>query len=249
MISVIIATKNGAYFIRKAVSSVINQTTNDIEIVIVSDGSTDKTVEIIKELMNEHSKVKLLELKENIGPGLARDRAIREAQGEYIAILDHDDEWISREKLEIQRNFLAINPEYSIVGSSQIELSFTDGSKKIFLHNKNDAEIRNKCLMRNQFVTSSIMFRKSDYLKVGGFSNLRQGEDFELGLKLLIMGKGANLDGCDTRYFVSPNGAHRSNKFGMNLSVLKTVLKLGSKFPKFYFAILKSLIRLSLSFF
>ncbi len=251
MISVIIPTKNGGSYLQRAIASVEKQIGAVFEIIVISDGSTDNTVETARRLASNIKSMRVIELADNIGPGLARDKAIRESAGEFIALLDNDDEWISGEKLSVQLKFLNENKDYTIVGSLEAELVKTDAvtheSPIIYRTTADDADIRKHCLQRNQFITSSMMFRRSDYIQVGGFSDLRQGEDYELNLRLLRIGKGANLDHCIIRYYISETGAHRSNKKGMNLSVLSTIKKNKRNFPNYYLGLLKAYLRLLLN--
>lgn len=121
MISVIIATKNGGKFLGKAVESVQKQTFSDIEIIIISDGSTDNTAEVARQMAVKDARVRVIENATNKGPGLARDQGIKEARGNYIAFIDDDDVWLSAEKLAVQKKYLDEHPEIDVVGASRIE--------------------------------------------------------------------------------------------------------------------------------
>lgn len=95
-VSVILTAYNEEKYIRKAIESVINQTLEDIEFIIVDDGSTDTTLDIINEFSDERIKVIT---HDNIGPGASRNRAMKVARGEYIAFIDGDD-WFDLNALE-----------------------------------------------------------------------------------------------------------------------------------------------------
>ena len=90
-VSVITATYNHAHFLARSIQSVLNQTYEDFELIIVDDGSTDDTEKVVKNLSNE--KVKYIKHQKNQGASVARNTGIRSAKGDYIAILDADDEW------------------------------------------------------------------------------------------------------------------------------------------------------------
>lgn len=96
-ISVIIPAYNTEKYIAKAIKSVLQQTIDNLEIIIVDDASSDWTVAIAKSFTN--SRVKVLVNSENMGAAAARNRAIREANGKWIAVLDADD-WYAPERLE-----------------------------------------------------------------------------------------------------------------------------------------------------
>lgn len=101
MISIILPTYNRARTIKRAVISVLEQTYEDLELLIIDDGSTDNTKEIVSQIKD--ARVRYIELEQNHGACKARNRGITEAMGEYIAFQDSDDEWLP-EKLEKQLN-------------------------------------------------------------------------------------------------------------------------------------------------
>jgi glycosyltransferase involved in cell wall biosynthesis len=102
LISVVIPAYNREHCVRQAVDSVLAQNFGDLELIVVDDGSTDGTVEILK---SYGDKIRLI-CQKNAGAGAARNTAIRAARGKYIAFLDSDDRWLP-EKLEVQMNFIA----------------------------------------------------------------------------------------------------------------------------------------------
>jgi succinoglycan biosynthesis protein ExoO len=95
-VSVIIPAYNTEAYIQKAINSALEQTLNDIEVIVVDDGSSDKTVEVAKSFTDQ--RLKVIVNQKNLGPGSARNRALRAAKGEWIAVLDSDD-WYAPERL------------------------------------------------------------------------------------------------------------------------------------------------------
>jgi glycosyltransferase involved in cell wall biosynthesis len=93
-VSVVIPLYNAEKFIRACVDSVLNQTLKNVEVVIVDDCSTDGSLALCRELYGNNERVRIFQQPKNGGPGAARNRGVREAQGEYIAFLDSDDEMI-----------------------------------------------------------------------------------------------------------------------------------------------------------
>lgn len=114
-VSVIIPTYNRSHFIGEAINSVLAQDIKDcnIEIIVVDDGSTDNTREVVKEFGN---KVRYI-FQENQGAGAARNRGIEEANGEWISFLDSDDRWLPY-KLSLQFKVLEAFPNYKAVHSN-----------------------------------------------------------------------------------------------------------------------------------
>lgn len=247
MISIIIATKNGGKFLKRSIASIETQTEKDYEVIVISDGSTDNTPDIVREMQLTRPWLKLIELNKNIGPGLARDIGIRESIGEYVAIIDDDDEWIDPDKISLQKEFLNKNTEYVLVGSKETDFVNEDGTL-LFTYQPEfeDKKIRQKILLENQFITSSVMFRKDSYIKSGGFSPMYLAEDYDLWMKMMKLGKVANLDNCKTRYYTRKSGAHRSNATNMNKVIINLVKKYKCDFPKFWLAIIKAYLRLVL---
>lgn len=102
LVSVIIPTYNCPHFLREAVDSALNQTYSNREVIIVDDGSTDNTPEVVREYGDRVRYIR----QNNSGTAAARNTGIRNAKGELIAFLDHDDVWLPR-KLELQVPYLA----------------------------------------------------------------------------------------------------------------------------------------------
>ncbi|MHC5937829.1 glycosyltransferase family 2 protein [Nostoc sp.] len=96
-VSVIIPAYNTEAYIAKAIESALNQTLTDIEVIMVDDGSSDQTVEVAKSFTDQ--RLKVIVNQQNLGVSAARNRALRAAQGKWIAILDSDD-WYAPERLE-----------------------------------------------------------------------------------------------------------------------------------------------------
>ncbi len=99
-VSVILTAFNEERFIENAIESVLNQTLNDFEIIVVNDGSTDNTLDIIENF--DDSRLKLIN-HENMGPGASRNKALEKVVGEYVMYLDGDD-WYHPQALEISYN-------------------------------------------------------------------------------------------------------------------------------------------------
>lgn len=99
--SVVIPLYNKEKYIKKTINSVLEQSFKNFELIIVDDGSTDRSIEIVKSINDQ--RINLI-IQENSGPSKARNRGISEAKGEFIAFLDADDEWLPK-KLERQYKF------------------------------------------------------------------------------------------------------------------------------------------------
>ena len=105
LVSIIMPCYNNELYIGESIESVINQTYKNWELLIVDDLSTDKSIEVAKKYKNNDSRIKIYTLREKGGASEARNLAIRNARGRYIAFLDSDDLW-EKEKLDIQVKFM-----------------------------------------------------------------------------------------------------------------------------------------------
>jgi len=108
LVSIITPSYNSTLFIKETIESVLNQTYKNWEMIIVDDDSTDKSQEIVALYASKDDRIKLLINVENLGAAQSRNRAIKEAKGDYIAFLDSDDIWFA-DKLEKQISLMERN--------------------------------------------------------------------------------------------------------------------------------------------
>ncbi len=180
IVSVVIPTYNRKDIISRAINSVLNQTYENYEIIIIDDGSTDGTIEYIKNHFN--SKIKCISQK-NKGASAARNRGISEANGKYIAFLDSDDEWVES-KLKDQFAFLDKNPEIALLcgrtyRSDNVKRVNSSLSKSIV------GNLFNTLFMHSFVSTPTVIAKKEVLDAVGGFdTSYKSAEDFDLWLKI-----------------------------------------------------------------
>ncbi|MBK6935111.1 MAG: glycosyltransferase family 2 protein [Bacteroidales bacterium] len=184
-VSIILPTYNRAYIIEKGINSLLNQTYQDFEIIIVDDGSTDNTEEIIKKLQEKDKRIKYIKLKTNKGAATARNIGIKAARGEYIAFQDSDDEWM-HEKLEKQVKVLDTSSKEVVVYTGFWKL---ECNKKTYIPNKNisnkEGNIHKELLKVNLIGTPSILLYKQSLEKIGAFDeNLPRLQDWDLSIRL-----------------------------------------------------------------
>ncbi|MDR2080559.1 MAG: glycosyltransferase [Campylobacteraceae bacterium] len=108
MVSIITPSCNSSKFIAQTIESVLSQTYENWEMIIVDDMSKDNTVKIIEKYLQIDKRIRLIKSQKNVGPALARNKAIKEAVGKYIAFLDSDDVWLPN-KLQVQVQFMINN--------------------------------------------------------------------------------------------------------------------------------------------
>lgn len=125
-VSVIIAAYNVEAYIGRAIASVQAQTVSDLEILIVDDASRDGTATLVNHLASTDPRIRLLSQPENRGPSAARNRAVREAEGEWVAVLDADDAW-RPERLE---KLLELAGETGAEAVADNQILFDDSVKR-----------------------------------------------------------------------------------------------------------------------
>lgn len=184
LVSVILPTYNRKNVIERAINSVMNQSYADWELIIVDDGSVDGTEEYIKQFFCSGKTVFLRQI--NRGVSAARNRGVSQAQGEYIAFIDSDDEWTSC-KLERQIDFFKKNNGVGLVFSN-VTIINPDGSQsekpELFPHSE-DAIFGLKEIFVDPFLgVPTVMMTKKLFEAVGGFNeSLRAAEDVDLFLR------------------------------------------------------------------
>ena len=114
LVSILMPTFNRARLIGKSIESVIAQSYDSWELLVIDDGSTDGTRDIIKEYANKDERIKCLFIPRTEFNGISKylNLGIEKANGKYIARIDDDDFWCNNDKLSQQVNFLENNPEY-----------------------------------------------------------------------------------------------------------------------------------------
>lgn len=194
LVSVIITAYNAEKYIGLAVTSIINQTYQNLEIIIVDDKSTDSTFRIAKMLAKNDSRIRVYSMNRHGGPGLASNLGLRKAKGNFIARMDADDIALPH-RLEKQLDFLLHHPQVIIVGG-QCELIDEKGKiigeKKYPITHK---DIYTSLFTRNPIQHPACMFRR-DLLpnrKIYYHNHSLLAHDLELVFELSKYGKLANL--------------------------------------------------------
>ena len=129
LVSIIMPSYNSAAFIKKTIQSVINQTYENWELIIVDDCSTDNTELVITEINDP--RIKFFKNEKNSGAAVSRNKAIREASGKWIAFLDSDDLWLPQ-KLDKQISFMKKNG-YHFSYTNYIEINEDDTPNGVFV--------------------------------------------------------------------------------------------------------------------
>lgn len=184
LVSVIIPTYNGSRFIVQAVDSVLAQTYQPIELIVVDDGSTDNTASVLAPYRSRIHYV----YQSNQGLSTARNRGIRASTGEYVAFLDSDDVWLP-DKISQQVKCLAVNLGIGLVHTDVFYWDQVTGSRA--QRNNGRMEYVGNCYARlfsaNRITVSSVLVRRECLRHVGGFDDqIRRPstQDYDLWIRL-----------------------------------------------------------------
>ncbi|WP_142433758.1 glycosyltransferase family 2 protein [Enterococcus mundtii] len=205
MISVIIPTFNAEKSIDRAVSSVLNQTYDDFEIIICDDCSTDGTWKVLKQLKDKDSRIKIYQNEKNSKSSFTRNKAISLSSGKYIMQLD-DDDYCHETRMEKQVQFLDNHPEYDFVGSNAYLWDQHGIYGELLMTEKPDI---NALLKTSPFINPSVMFRKEALESVQGYRVSKEtvrGQDYDLYLRLYVNGfRGFNIQEKLVYYYQDKN--------------------------------------------
>lgn len=191
LVSAVIPTRNRAHLLERALKSVIAQTYSPIEIIVVDDGSTDETPEVVQKYNEQHKvpssggdlgvgkKMAIIYIKneQSTGAPAARNKGIRAAKGKFIAGLDDDDQWHEE---RICKLVAAYSDEYSCI-TSNTKMIYPNG--QAVWRKKNVIDL-NTLFYSNQ-VGNQVLALRDRLLEVGGFDeSLKAAQDYDLWLRL-----------------------------------------------------------------
>jgi len=178
-ISVVMSVYNGEKHLRGSIESILNQTFTDFEFIIVNDGSTDASLEIIKSY--DDARIRTINNEKNIGLTKSLNKATKKARGEYIARQDADDISLPN-RLELQLEFLEKHPDVALLGTGIYVIDEKgDKIEKRIMH----PNPKKSLLKGNRFIHGSVMLRRSVIDELGAYNEtLKYSQDYELWLRM-----------------------------------------------------------------
>ena len=225
---------NTEKYLSEAIESILNQTYSDFEFIIIDDGSTDKSLEIIQQYAQKDKRIRVILNKENIGLAKSLNKGIAQAKGKYIARMDADDISLSV-RLQVQFNFLESNPEISVVGSNYTQID----SNGIKSHASNrpcsPARVWWGLFFDNMIAHPTVMMSRSIFTD-GGIQYNEQvsvAQDFELWHQVIKKYDISNLADALLLYRVHNNSVSESKKSERKNKGLITVKKSAQAYVNF----------------
>ena len=242
-VSVIIPTYNRSGFVHEAIESVLFQEYTDCELIIVDDGSSDETKDVLKRYADRVTYI----YQDNKGVSSARNKGVETASGEYIAFLDSDDIWLPK-KLSHQMDFFSHNPDALICHTEEIWIRRGVRVNPMKKHKKYSGMIFEKVLPLCIISPSSVMMKRDLFFNRIGFfdETLPACEDYDMWLRIaaeypiylietpLIIKRGGHEDQLSQKYM----GLDR-----FRIKALMKILDSGILAPEQYEAALRELKR------
>jgi glycosyltransferase involved in cell wall biosynthesis len=203
LVSVVMAVHNGCPFLGESIESILNQSFDDFEFLVIDDGSTDETSQILHKYAIADHRVRIY-TQQNLGHAPSLNRGWRLARGELIARMDADD-LAKPERIKRQVEFLKFHPEVVVLGTS-FEFINRDGKRRLPMSlPSQDFDIKKTLPYGNCLAHPTIMMRKSTLIEMGGYrSTFLYAEDYDLWLRIAERHALANLDDPLLGYRIHP---------------------------------------------
>jgi glycosyltransferase involved in cell wall biosynthesis len=220
IISVIMAVKDGQKYIRQAIDSVLGQTCGDFEFIIIDDGSTDGSLQLIENF--DDSRITLIKNQNHLGLSKSLNAGLYAARGEYIARMDADDICLP-ERFEKQIRFLDQHPQIAVLGTG-IKLIDEQGKTIQDVHLPIDSDlIKWQLCFINPIAHPSVMMRGAAVKQVGGYDpELIRSQDYDLWWRLSAKYQLANLPDILVllrQHSRQVSNANRSEQFEFGLKI------------------------------
>lgn len=222
LISVILPVYNAENTVLDSVNSILKQSVADFELIIINDGSTDKSLDIIHSIVD--SRIKIVN-QENKGLIYSLNHGIKIAKGKYLARMDADDISVSS-RFENQINFLNTNEDYVLCSSSRyIFIEKIGDSNRIEKVPQTDSLIRIFSIFNSPFTHPAAMFRRDVVVEnnIKFDENYKYAEDYKFWIDLLQHGKGYNFAEPLIYYKININGQTsigNNNKIDRKIKIL-----------------------------
>lgn len=182
-LSVVTAVYNGEKYLAEAIESILNQTYSDFDYILVNDGSTDKTADILSHYQREDQRIRV-SFQAHCGLAATRNRLFELARGTYVAILDADDIAFP-DRLARQMSFLANHPEAALVGGAIVRINNDGTVIDTGRYPLRDDQIKSAMISGNPFAQSAVVIKHAAFRAVGGYRKcFAPTEDYDLWIRL-----------------------------------------------------------------
>lgn len=184
LVSIVMSVYNDVRYIEDSIISVLNQTYQNLELIIINDGSTDGSDEVIRKYANLDSRIIFINNKKNIGLAQSLNLGITIAKGSYIARMDSDDICVSK-RIEIQVSFLINNPEIDVCGTYVSILRDYNNYFQIIKYPLTNKEIKFQLLSNSPLAHPTILGKKNVFL-THRYKNYSIAQDYDLWTRMSL---------------------------------------------------------------
>ena len=216
LVSVVMCVYNAEKYLQEAIESILRQTYRNLEFIIVNDGSTDSTRDIILGLNDP--RIRYFENPENWGIVRTRNQTLKHAKGKYISVIDSDDISLP-DRLTLQVDFLENNPEYGMCGSYFQTIDGSGKRLKDVIFPANDRDARTFLMIHNCFCHSTVTMRGDMARELQYQTMYDVAEDYELWYRVSRISKIINIPHFTTYYRVHGSNISISKREHMFLIV------------------------------
>ena len=209
VVSVVTRAFNCQKYIAQAIESILDQTFQDFEMVIVDDASTDGTAAILKSYAQQDDRIRVFRNETNQGPVKTMNIGLKQARGEFVAVQDDDDLSLPH-RLETEVSLLRAHPQIAMVGSGGIFVDEEGEELMVSTHEfKNSEEVKQYLRERCTFTHSSVMFRKRALEAIGWYDEFfLYSHDYDVYLRL--------AEKYDILYYEEPLAKRRALNTGIS---------------------------------
>ncbi len=207
LVSVIMPVYNGEDFIDAAITSILEQTYQNLELILIDDCGMDKSMEKVSYYAQKDERVRIIHNPHNMGIAYARNIGMRQSHGKYIAIMD-DDDWAYPARIQKQADFLESHPEYGVVGAMT---QWIDENANVIKWEKampaDPLKVKAFFLFYNIFNNSEVMFRKEimERYKISYEDHMLGMEDFKFWIRMSKVTNITNLNEVLVQHRITEN--------------------------------------------
>ena len=221
-VSIIMSSYNSEKYIRSCINSILNQSFNDFELIIIDDASSDKTRDIIKSYQDK--RIVFIQNNSNLGLTKNLNKAIKMSKGKYIARIDSDDVCV-KERLAVQYDFMEKHPKVDVIGSNAYLINENNRIIGITDEAVSEKKIFSKAPLMNPLLHPTVMMRSSLIKQYYYNENYRVCQDFELWNRLLLQHKIVSIKKPLVYYRLNSEGATRKAKMNIQerISILSPI--------------------------
>jgi glycosyltransferase involved in cell wall biosynthesis len=234
LVSIIMSTRNHGAYISRSIESVMAQSLQDFELIIVNDNSTDDTDSVVTSWLARDRRIVYLKNETSLSVAQTFNKAMAFARGKYIARLDSDDAWIGTDKLKRQVNFLETHPDHVAVGGGMVVVDPAGRELFRYLKAETDDVIRAHALVTNPVANSTSVCR-TDAVRAIGLCNeaMEYNEDWDFWLRMGRLGKLRNLPDYLSYYTMTGRNKSMVHLHQHTYAAIRVIWRFRKDYPNF----------------